>query len=469
LLNIQRTTVRSAFAQAVAGAPVLPTLIVAYALALIIYLPVEPALIGGLPTAAYWALRLLPDGLVALLALGVVLVGDRTARTAPVRILWVVAAVCLILVVANAARGFSVIDSINALRLEVRYLVLGLLVWWALIGRASAGPLIVSAVLLAGLVQVVIALGEIVARALPSLGTGALDPSVLFFIDGSLGRYDRLGLLLMSVVLATVATGERIGRPRSALLVACMVLLYFTTSRQAMIGVAVACGLLLIYPGTAPRRRLLAFGLAAVSVLFVVAVPLRTPPPQAEDPDTTIGLQAPGPTSPPNPTGPKTEVQLSVDPNLNFRLFYNLTLAPWAASTEPFLGFGPLQQVAEQPDPRILSRIEVAGMPWSYARMFMNDSNFASLIVQFGVIAPGLFLLLLVSVAVLVARSATRPSGGFARFALVNTVAVMVAAWFGPTFEIRMISVILWVALMGAIAIRPVMAPRADRDPTVAA
>ena len=139
-MNTPTTAWRPTITQAVTGAPVLPTLVVAYALALIVYLPLEPALIGWLPPTAYWVLRLLPDFLVAVLALAVVLFGDRAARTTPIRILWAVAAVCLILVVANAARGFSVVDPVNAIRVVVRYMVLGLLVWWALIGRQSAGP-----------------------------------------------------------------------------------------------------------------------------------------------------------------------------------------------------------------------------------------------------------------------------------------------------------------------------------------
>jgi hypothetical protein len=463
-LNIPSAAWRPAITQAVTSAPLLPTTVVAYALALIVYLPVEPALIGWLPPTAYWIVRLLPDALVVLLALAVVLLGDRMARTTPVRILWAVAAVCLILVVANAARGFSVIDSVNAIRVVVRYMILGLLVWWALIGRPSAGPLVIGAVLVAGGVQVIFSAVEILARIIPSVGTQTLDTSSLFFIGGSLGRYDRLGLLLMSVVLAAIATNDRIGRVRAGLLIACMVLLYLTTSRQAMIGLGVASALLLVFPGTPARRRAVALTVAAVSVLFVLAVPLRTPPPVADDLDSPV-VQAPASQDPSKPTGTKGEVELSVDPNLNFRLFYNLTLAPWAASTEPMLGFGPLAHVAEQPDPRIRARLEAAGMPWSWARLFMNDSNYASLVVQFGIIAPALFLALLLSITARVALAATRPFGGFARFAALNAVAVLVAAWFGPTFEIRMISIILWVALMAAMAIGPVVGPAPETDP----
>jgi hypothetical protein len=466
-VNTPSTAWRPAITQAVTGAPLLPTTIVAYALALIVYLPIEPALIGWLPPTAYWIVRLLPDAIVAVLALAVVLLGDRTARTTPVRILWAVGAVCLLLVVANAVRGFSVIDSVNAIRVVVRYMVLGLLVWWALIGRASAGPLVIVAVLVAGAVQVIFSTVEILARIIPAIGTQTLDSSALFFIGGSLGRYDRLGLLLMSVVLAAIATNDRIGRPRAALLVACMVLLYLTTSRQAMIGLGVASALLLVFPGTPARRRAVALTVAALSVAFVLAVPLRTPPPVADDPDTPV-VQAPAPADPSKPTGTKGEVALSVDPNLNFRLFYNLTLAPWAATTEPLLGFGPLAHIAEQPDPRLRARLEAAGMPWSWARLFMNDSNYGSLVVQFGIVAPALFLLFLLSITARVAWTATRPFGGFARFAALNAVAVLVAAWFGPTFEIRMTSIILWVALMTAMAIGPVVIQAPESEPPTA-
>lgn len=441
-----------AFPGALAGAGVLPTVVVAYAVALILYLPVEPALLSGLPSTAYWILRLLPDGLVAGLALAVVLLGDRTARTVPVRVLWAVAAVCMFLIAVNAARGVSVVDSINAVRLVVRHMVLGLLVWWAVGDRALVGPLVVRAVLAAGLVQIVISAVQIVARIIPSVGgTIALDPSVLLFIDGSLGRYDRLGLLLMSVAIAAVATDDRITRSRFALLAACMVLLYLTTSRQAMAGLATAGALLGVFPNVVLRRRALALVLAVLSVAFVLAMPVRLPPLPSEDPEAIIAA-SPAPSLSPAPEITKDRIQFTVDPNRNFRLFYILELAPWAAVTEPLIGFGPRQQVAEQPDPRLVARVEAAGMNWSWARRFTNDSNYASLVIQFGLVAPVLFLLLILSVTARAARAAIRAAGGFARFAVVNSVAVLVTAWFGPAFEIRMVSIILWVSLMAAIA-----------------
>ena len=63
---------------------------------------------------------------------------------------------------------------------------------------------------MAGVVQISISIGEVVTRAMALPATPVLDASNLFLIDGSLGRYDRLGLLLMSVVLA-VDRDERPG------------------------------------------------------------------------------------------------------------------------------------------------------------------------------------------------------------------------------------------------------------------
>ena len=82
----------------------------------------------------------------------------------------------------------------------------------------------------------------------------------------------------------------------------------------------------------------------------------------------------------------------------------------------------------------------------------MNDSNYASLVIQFGLIAPVLFVLFAASLLGIVGRAALRRADGFARFAFVFGVAVLAAAWFGPAFEIRTVSIIFWVALMTAIA-----------------
>jgi len=446
---------RPALPATVAGAGLLPSLIVAYALALIVYLPVEPALIGGLPSTMYWVVRLLPDALVACLALAVILLGDRTARSLPVRFLWGVAACCLVLAAANAARGISVVDTINAVRLLVRHLTLGLLVWWAIGSQASVGPLVVRAILAAGLVQVAVSAVQVVARIVPSIGAATpFDPSVLFFLDGSVGRYDRLGLLLMSVVIAFVATGDRMSRSRLGLLSVCLVLLYLTTARQAMVGLAVAGAVLALFPRVETWRRGAGVALVAVSVAFALATPGQLPPLPSGDPDS-IGLGPSGsanPVLPRVPSGNKGSTQLSLDPNRNFRLYYNLQLAPWAAVTEPLLGFGPREQEAENPDPRLRAHVEQDGMEWEWARRFMNDSNYASLVIQFGIVAPVLFLLLILFATARAARVAIRDGGGLERFAVINAAAVLIAAFFGPAFEIRMVSIILWISLLAAVA-----------------
>ena len=454
----------------------LRTVVVVYAVALILYLPLETALISGLPPTAYWILRLLPDALVAALALATVALGDRRARTMPVRILWALGAVCLILTVANSLRGISLYDSVNAIRLVVRYLILGLLVWWASMGQASLAPLVVPAVLGSGLVQIAIVAVQVVQRIADSLGRATgFDSSSLLFVDGSTGRYDRLGLLLMSVAIAAFATTDRITRSRISIVAACVAILYLSTSRQAALGMAIAFGLLALVPSVSSRYRGLAAGLAALSIVLVVATPGQATPAPSDESDLTLGppataaplatptvLPSAAPLAPPTPPvvpATKDEIRLTLDPNRNFRLFYNLVVTPWAAVTEPVIGFGPRQQLAEHPDPRLAAQFESAGMSWSWARRFTNDSNYATLVIQFGVVASLLFLLLTVSLIVRAARVAIRNASTFARFAVANSAAVLVAAWFGPAFEMRMVSIILWVSVMGAIAtVRP---PRA--------
>ena len=152
-----------------------------FALALLVYLPVESLLLARLPPIPYWTLRLLPDLVIALLALAVVVMADRRARTMPVRILWLVALISVALIGANALRGIAVSESINAIRVLVRYLVLGLLVWWALDGQPSLGPRIVAAILIGGVIQVALAPFQILYRSIETSG----DPSALLFLDRS--------------------------------------------------------------------------------------------------------------------------------------------------------------------------------------------------------------------------------------------------------------------------------------------
>ena len=182
-----------------------------------------------------------------------------------------------------------------------------------------------------------------------------------------------------------------------------------------------------------------------------------------DDPENPgIGTLEPGDSAPVQPLARSRRRRiLSLDPNRNFRLFYNLRVAPWAATVEPILGFGPRQQVAVDTDPRLAAMFEDAGMPWSWARNFTNDSNYATLIIQFGIIATVLFLTFLVGSALVVTRAELIRATTTARFAVAFAAATMAAAWFGPALEIRSMSIVLWVGLLAAVAAthrRPVAA-----------
>jgi hypothetical protein len=448
---------RLAVTQTLTGIGTLQGLVVASALALIVYLPLEPALIGGLPGAWYWVARLLPDGLVAALAAGIVAVGDRRARTLPIRLLWIVGAVAAVVVVADWARGFSVVDSINAIRVFTRYLVLGLLVWWALGDGERIGPIILTALFVVGGLEIAAAAVQIVARVPGVLsGSAAAAPSSFFFLSGTLGRYDRFGLLMMSVIIAIVATGQPLRRAAIGLLAVCLFLLYLSTARQAMVGLVVAGLVVAVAPRMLARNRALGVALAALGVALVFATPRVLPAPPATNDETSgsAGTPPAAVTSEDSQTVTvsKGRLDLSTVATKNFRLYYNLDVLPWAAATRPLLGFGPGENLAVRPAPLLKAKIESTGISWDFARRFMADSNYASLVVQFGVIVPGLFLLLLGGVTARVGWDAFRRGDPFARFAAVFAIAVLAAAWFGPAFEIRSVSVLLWVALMAALA-----------------
>jgi hypothetical protein len=259
---------------------------------------------------------------------------------------------------------------------------------------------------------------------------------------------------MMSVIVAVVATADRRTPWRFALLAACAVLLYLSTSRQAVVGLGVACAILTVWPRVPLERRVIAVGTGVLALALLLTSPSGLQPPlDVSEPDApaTSGHGVSRPI--------KDSIVLSTNPNLNFRLFYNLQLAPWAALTEPVVGFGPRQQVALAPDARLIARVEAAGMDWSWARNFTNDSNYASMIIQFGVIAPVSFLLLLLWTMISVARAEWARRDPTARFAVAFAGATIVAAWFGPAFEIRTVSLTLWIALMAAMAARHVAAP----------
>ena len=196
-------------------------------------------------------------------------------------------------------------DSINAIRLVVRYQALGLLVWWAAKGRVSVAPLVVLAIFTAGLVELAI-VGAQLAMAIARLVRKPDRDSIssdLLYVDGSTGRYDRLGLLLMSVAIAALATSGRISLGRLVLVAACMATLYLSTSRQAVLGLAVACTLLAVFPRVSLGFRGLAAGLAVTSLVLVLIAPGGSATAASVDesdsaasaPTTTPGLIAPTP------------------------------------------------------------------------------------------------------------------------------------------------------------------------------
>ena len=434
------------------------------ALALVVYLPLETGLISGLPPTAYWVLRLLPDALIAVAAVAVVLVGDPRARTTPVRLLWAVGVITALIVITSAGRGLPLADAVNAIRLLVRYLVLGLLLWWAVDGRWRVDDLVIRVILIAAVLEVLVASGQIASRIV-SHGA-SLSLTDLLLLDGTFGRYDRFGLFLMGVIIALVATSKRLWSWRLVLGVACVVLLFLSTSRQAMVGLAVGCLVIAVMPPLTGRQRAFAGAMAALGLALVLTSPSGVIAPTPPGPPVAGNSGSPGngdepagngdePAGNGTPTRPiKDTIKLTTDPNRNFRIFYNLELAPWAAATEPLIGFGPRQQVAEDPDPRLQARVAAAGMDWKRARQFTNDSNYASLVIQFGAVVPALFLALLVAAILAAARIGLRREEPVARFAVGIAAATLVVAFFGPAFEMRTISIMLWIGIFGVLASR---------------
>jgi hypothetical protein len=80
----------------------------------------------------------------------------------------------------------------------------------------------------------------------------------------------------------------------------------------------------------------------------------------------------------------------------------------------------------------------------------MNDSNYTSLVLQFGLVLPMLFGALMAGLALRLLRFTLRgPPSPWITFALAYTAVTVVAAGFGPSFEIRTVSLLLWVGLFG--------------------
>jgi hypothetical protein len=430
--------------------------IAALAVGLLLYLPLEAAVVAHLSGTVYWAVRLAPDALIAVACAAVLLVPQGRRREALV-VLWGLAVTSLLVVVLNDLRGQSASDAINGIRVVLRYAVLGALLLATV--KDPTSMLRWATIVVAGMaaVQVAIALVQFGQMMWPMVsGAEPFSDTKLLGVSGTLGRYDRLGFLMVGTLLLAMLgaipgpTWIRRGLPILAL-----VGLAISTSRQAMLGLALAAGLLAILPRLPRNTRALRLGTAVAVVLIAVLLPLHSPSSATTNPDA-IGDTPTGPA--PTSTVSRGSTLLSLDPNLNFRLYYSIRFLPWAIVQEPLLGFGPLQEASQTPDPRLKDKLERDGMAWSWARRFMTDSDYVSLVVQFGVILPLMFLGFLGWIAVTLLRwvwSGRDDAGPWPAFGLAYAVAVLIGAFFGPTLEIRTVSILLWVGLFGGlIAIR---------------
>jgi len=361
----------------------------------------------------------------------------------------------VILLVSEVARGSGVSDSINAIRVLTRYVLLGAVVW----GYASEVPefnsKVVAVLYGAGTLQVLICL---VSLGADLATTTHRRMSSLFFISGTFGRYDRLGLFMMAVVILLLANLKRQRvHARLLLLTASLFILYLTTSRQAMLGVAVAAVSAALMPGRPPLLRVASLVILGVVALMVTSTPTVMPANLPADPvdqtAATTSSQSRVSTTQKESLTHKGSLALSLDCNRNERLWANIVLAPWAIAQRPVLGFGPRAQDALNPDPELSSFVTRCGSSWSWMRQFMDDSNYAKLAIQFGAVFPALYLSLLLALTIHAWRTAIVAAGTFPSFAALFASAILVVAAFAPAFEIRATSAILWVSLFAVFAI----------------
>ncbi len=433
-----------------ADAPPLTVAVTAFAVALLLYLPLENWLTAGLTGAAEWAVRLLPDALICALA-AIVFV---RAPAGSGRYRWLLVAVGMAwatIVIADLLRGHGAVDAINAVRVLIRYVILGAIVAAVQRPEVSFGRVLWTAVILVGLIQILAALFQ---GLVAILQTGAVEVPVL---TGTTGRYDRFGLIMVALILAVLA--DAMIRPRrwhGAVIGIALAFLFWSTSRQAMVALGAGCVVALCWPQAGRPVRVGAGITLVVIASMVILTGARLseplPPegvggvPSAGDPGTVLV------SPPPRTLGSST---VSIHPDRNFRLYLSLVLAPWAAVEEPIFGLGPGRHVVLDADPRLVDKVETDGLPWSFARAFMNDSNYASLIIQFGVIAPLLYLSLLIGLVAWIAWSMRRRRDLIAPLAVMLGVATLAAAAFGPAFEIRPTTAILWVVIFAALVTMP--------------
>jgi hypothetical protein len=420
------------------------------AAALLIYLPLEPAVLSMAPNEIYWMLRLMPDAVIAIFATAAVAFDRTLSNQARVAMLALAGLVALAVAV-NFTRGFDWTQTVNSLRVLLRYVPLGILLFVYTRQRDDVPKALVLATLVAVGTQVVGGLVDVATRP----GFPPRDIVGALLIDGTVGRYDRFGLLLSIGALVVLGASIRANRrTRIALyggLVAVLALLAASTSRQAFVALAVGTTPFLLLPRIPRATRATAAVMLALAMTFPFVIPTVTAH------DVPASDDAPPPTAPATPNPPVTirgGSNLSVDPNRNFRLFLALRFAPWAATQEPLVGFGPGQQIAADTDPRLKAYVEDAGTTWAWASRFTNDSNYASIVIQFGLVFAVAFVGFVVGLMLLTIRSAMSVRPPFAALSLSVALVVATAAFFGPAFEIRTTSIYLWCLLPSAAAMR---------------
>src|SRR5688500_11226417 len=131
---------------------------------LLLYLPLENWLTAGLTGSLQWVVRLFPDALICLLA-AIVAVGMAGGL---LRYRWALVGIAVVtglIVVGDLMRGFGAIDSVNAVRVVVRYLALGAVLAAVLPRDQSFAGALWSTVIVVGIVQIVAAVVQILATA----------------------------------------------------------------------------------------------------------------------------------------------------------------------------------------------------------------------------------------------------------------------------------------------------------------
>lgn len=454
--------------QAAWGADAIPTrlssLVGFVSVALIPYLSIESVILAPLPDPYYWVVRLAPDAIIAALVVAVIVVDGSIQHVDRKPLLAVIGAI-LTLVAIECLRGFPIQDAINYVRVAVRFVLLGCLILYygpRLTGLADRIAAVLPAV---GAFEIIVGVGQSIGGFI----TGGLQNA--FFVQGTFDRYDRYGLFMMAVALLLLTKPLIHRRAVSRmLLIASIAAIFLSTSRQALAGLGAGI-LLLIVITRAPQRRLVLLPLLSVIALLVLSTPQQFPdsnvdrlaPHRTEVTTALSGTVSSNPAFMKQPILPtlrvanhiptdiKGPLTLSADCNQNFRIWLNGLMLPWAAIQEPLAGFGPGANTALLPDLRIYEFVTDCGMSWSYARQFMGDSNYASWVIQFGLVFPGMLIGLLLGLMRTATRLVRHRSRQFPLFAVTYAGGVACACFFGPAFEMRPTSALLWIALAASI------------------